>query len=63
MLTLGGGDENNITKDILDSLLDNYNSLEYHIVLGNSYKYKDYMIRNYKSKTLISIQTQTIWQK
>ena len=50
MLTLGGGDENNITKDILDSLLDNYNNLEYHIVLGNSYKYKDFMIENYKDE-------------
>ena len=50
MITLGGGDENNITKDILDSLLDNYNDIEYNIILGNSYKYKDFMIENYKDE-------------
>ena len=50
IITLGGGDENNITKDILDSLLDNYNDIEYNIILGNSYKYKDFMIENYKDE-------------
>lgn len=50
MITLGGGDENNIPKDILDSLLDNYNDIEYNIILGNSYKYKDFMLENYKDK-------------
>lgn len=52
MITLGGGDENNITKYILDLLLNNYNDIEYEVVLGNSYKYKDFMIQNYKDKNI-----------
>lgn len=48
MITLGGGDEYNITKDILDSLLDNYYDIEYNVILGNSYIYKDFMLENYK---------------
>jgi len=52
MITLGGGDEYNITKDILDLLLNNYNDIEYEVVLGNSYKYKDFMIQNYKDKNI-----------
>ena len=52
MITLGGGDENNITKCILDLFLDNYNDIEYNVVLGNSYKYKDFMIENYKDKNV-----------
>jgi len=52
MITLGGGDENNFTKYILDLLLNNYNDIEYEVVLGNSYKYKDFMIQNYKDKNI-----------
>lgn len=52
MITLGGGDENNFTKYILDMLLNNYNDIEYEVVLGNSYKYKDFMIQNYKDKNI-----------
>lgn len=52
MITLGGGDKDNIIKDISDSLLDNYNDIEYNIILGNSYKYKDYMMENYKAKNI-----------
>lgn len=52
MITLGGGDENNFTKYILDLLLNNYNDIEYEVVLGNSYKYKDFMIKNYRHKNI-----------
>lgn len=49
LITLGGGDINNITKNVLDVLLENYKDIKYNVILGNSYKYKDFMIQNYTS--------------
>ncbi len=52
MITLGGGDVSNITKDILDALIENYHNIEYCVVLGNSYRYKDLMLQNYKQANI-----------
>lgn len=48
LITLGGGDIDNITKEIIDILLVNYKNMKLNIVLGNSYKYKEFMLENYK---------------
>jgi len=50
LITLGGADTNNVTKLILDQLLDSYKDIEYNVVLGNSYRYKDFMINYYETQ-------------
>lgn len=52
MITLGGGYVNNITKGILDTLIDSYHDIEYFVVLGSSYRYKDLMLKNYKQDNI-----------
>lgn len=47
LITFGGADTNNVTKLVLDQLLDTYKDIEYNVVLGSSYRYKDFMINNY----------------
>ncbi len=54
LITLGGGDINNVTKLVLDLLLDYFKDkdIEYNVVLGNSYRYKDFMLTNYKKEKI-----------
>lgn len=59
LITFGGQDIRNLTFSVLDSVLENYSSLNYHIVLGSDNATKDLCkYRKYNVKFYISLNAE-----